>query len=171
MDLVHEKSAPLPGSRFRLTCFARVSSSRSEFPPDDGSDPACATNTALETIYSIQCKQCPKFTRCDDKEDCISCISQHAGTTGCFVKATGCADEEWKELFNQKLYDCVVQDAAVFGVAASDRSSDDSEGTFDFGDSCSIRGSCSSRCSRSWGRPDDSEVSDGCSAGRPVVLH
>ena len=59
----------------------------------------------METIYSIQCNQCPKFTRCSNKGDCISRISQHAGTTGCFVKATGCTDDAWKEPFNQKVWD------------------------------------------------------------------
>ena len=65
----------------------------------------------------------------------------------------------------------LVQNAAVFRVPTSDRSSDDSEGTFDLGDSCGIRGACSSRCSRSCGRPYDSEVSDGDSTGRLVGFH
>ena len=65
----------------------------------------------------------------------------------------------------------LVPDAALSGVAAGDRSSDDSEGTFDLGDSCGIRGYCSSRCPRSCGRPYDSEVSDGGSTGRLVVFH
>ena len=100
MGLVHEKSAPLTESQFRLTCFVRISSSRSDLR-----DSVRAASTAMETIYSIQCNQCPKVVRCSDKEDCISRISQHAGTTGCFVKATGCTDEAWKELFNQKTWD------------------------------------------------------------------
>ena len=69
-------------------------------------------------------------------------------------KATGCKDDDWSGLLNQKLG--LVPRSRVLGVETDDRSAYDSDSDREPGRSCSTQGPCNSHRSSHLGHSHDS---------------